>query len=235
MNARDRIGNGPVVQRQGQLGRARPRRTCTATRSTWRGSATADQGHRAHREGRADQGRRRQAERARHPHRLDNSTAARSPTAPITPATTGRATAPAPRRSATTIAPAVRRHLVELGPREQGCSQENLVGTGGAGLFYCFSPGTANKSYLVLRHLRSPPAKRRRVTPEPSSITVPGSGTPVGVGSMAMPRIEESAALDLGKPRRNNRPNPPVDVDPPQVRPRRSVKAFIDSEATERA
>ena len=24
----------------------------------------------------------------------------------------------------------------------KGCSQENLVGTGGAGLFYCFSPGT---------------------------------------------------------------------------------------------
>ena len=140
VNARDRIGNGPVVQRRRPAGRAERRRAPRRHDRAGAHRQRARQAALAHREERDGQRRRRHAEPARHPDRLDSPTAVRTPTPRITPAATTRATRPP--------GSAQLGHSDKQGGgngswnsahASRGCSQPNLVSTGGAGLFYCFA------------------------------------------------------------------------------------------------
>ena len=138
VNARDRIGAGPWYNARGTLDRRQRRRPARrrAARSQRDQQATG-----AEREGAARQRRRRHAESARHPDRLRLARRAPSP---------ARWT----RRAATTPSNTDGSGSVMVGHHDRtgggntswnsahgsrGCSQPNLVATGGAGLLYCFA------------------------------------------------------------------------------------------------
>ena len=140
VNARDRIGTGPWYNAKNARIAQGLADLHGDTLEAGAARQQPDQGHRAHRKGRAGQRRRRHAEPARHPDRLD----ARRPRVhrrqPTTPAATGRATR---RPAAAQLGHSDRQgggatSWNSIHP-SRGCSQENLVATGGAGLLYCFA------------------------------------------------------------------------------------------------
>ena len=157
VNARDRIGNGPWFNARGQRvaenvaelhgDTIEQARLGNALGSSCR-SARSD--HR--------QRRRRHAESARHPHRIAPDGRAFTDTADHTCSNyTSNANVEAPARGAgAPAAPPAPGPSVQLGHHDKqgggngswnsthasrGCSQPNLVATGGAGLLYCFAVG----------------------------------------------------------------------------------------------
>ena len=159
VNARDRIGNGPWYNSRGQTCRSERRPSFTATRSSRRASATRSASRFSLTEKRA-----RSSTASATCRTSTTSSPARSRTAAPTPTRadhtcsncTSNANVERPH-----AAPARRRRprartSVQLGHSDKqgggngswnsthasrGCSQPNLVATGGAGLLYCFAVG----------------------------------------------------------------------------------------------
>ena len=153
VNARDRIGAGPWFNARGQQIAANVAELHGDTIEQARLGNRDSEDHRAQREGGAGERRRRHAEPARHPDGFDTRRPrihrCRGPHLQQLheqcggdAAARGPAGAPGPSVQ-------VGHHDRLGGPNaswnsvhaSRGCSQANLVSTGGAGLLYCFAPG----------------------------------------------------------------------------------------------
>ena len=141
VNARDRIGNGPWYNARGGLVAMNIAQSPRRHHRAGAHRQPARQTGFAHREEGHHQRRRRHAEPARHPDRLaaGRPRLHRRDGSHLQQLDEQRRRAWARRSSGTTTSRAAATHRGTRRTPSRGCSQANLVATGGAGLLYCFA------------------------------------------------------------------------------------------------